>query len=120
MSFKIGQKVKVAKNNTNENYDNFRNKILIITHKKREGQGYDKGMFPKYLYSFKYENGEDCPCSLYDYELEGYDDDIRIGRAIQIVFKSNIQITDIDFLKKLIELDRFIEKKYMNYEGAEE
>ena len=71
MSYNIGQKVKVNKRNDNENYDSFRNKVLIITHKDRMGRGYDKGMFPEYLYSFKYENGEDCPFSLYDYELEG-------------------------------------------------
>ena len=71
MSYNIGQKVKVNKKNDNENYNNFRNKILIITHKEREGAGYDEEMFPEYLYSFKYENEEECPCSLYDYELEG-------------------------------------------------
>ena len=45
-------------------------------------------------------------------EVLEMNDDIRIGRAIQIVFKSNIQVADKDFLKKLIELDKYIEQKY--------
>lgn len=71
--FKINNRVKVRKDNDNENYDSFRDKILIITHvatNKNQHQGYDSSMAGEGLYDFVTEDGEDVPCSLYDYELE--------------------------------------------------
>ena len=70
MKFKIGDKVKVSKNNDNENYNDFRDKVLIITHADNKGLGYDPGMYPQGLYSFETENGEEVGFSLYDYELQ--------------------------------------------------
>ena len=71
-----GDKVKVSSYNDNENYDDFRNKVLIITHvatSREEHQGYDEGVSPDALYDFEDEDGNEIPCSLYDYELEGYE-----------------------------------------------
>lgn len=72
MTFKIGDKVKVASDNDNQCYDNFRNKILIVTHiatSKEDHQGYDEGLSPEALYDFKDVKGNEIPCSLYEYEL---------------------------------------------------
>ena len=69
----IGDKVKVSPDNDNDNYDSFRNKILIITHiatSTNDHQGYDEGLNGEALYDFKDEDGNEIPCSLYDYELE--------------------------------------------------
>lgn len=68
--YKVGQKVKVSRSNDNENYDSFRDKVLIITHAEAGGRGYDEGMYPEKLMSFETEEGEDVPFSLYEYELE--------------------------------------------------
>ena len=77
MTYKIGDKVKVSSYNDNENYDDFRNKVLIITHvatSTQEHQGFDEGIGgDEALYDFKDEDGNEIPCSLYDYELEGYE-----------------------------------------------
>ena len=72
--FKVGQKVKVNEHNDNENYDSFRNKVLIIesVSKNREDHpGYDESMKGEYLYDLRElkTNKEVC-CSLYDYELQ--------------------------------------------------
>ena len=72
MVFSIGDKVKVSIDNDNENYDSFRNKVLIIVCKDKICSGYDWSLFPQYIYSFKYENGVNCPFSLYDYELRAW------------------------------------------------
>jgi len=63
--FKVGDKVKVSKDNDNENYDEFRNEVLIINDVVTSGRGYDDGMDGMALYSF-----DDIPFSLYEYELE--------------------------------------------------
>ena len=69
MKFKVGDRVKVHPNNDNDGYDSFRDKILIITHADNKGIGYDEGMYPQGLYSFKDEEGREIGSSLYDYEL---------------------------------------------------
>ena len=73
MTFRIGQKVKVAENNDNENYDDFRDKTLIITHiAKNSSQhpGYDEGVGQP-LYDLKdAKTGKAIGSSLYEYELE--------------------------------------------------
>lgn len=71
--YKIGDIVKVARHNDNENYDKFRNKKLIITHKvtiKDNDPSFDKSLPEQALYSFEGINGENIPFSLYDYEIE--------------------------------------------------
>ena len=71
---KIGDKCKVVDWNDNENYDSFRDKILIVTHVARninEHPGYDESVSPDKLYDLKVEEtGEDVNCCLYDYELK--------------------------------------------------
>ena len=66
----IGKKVKVSRYNDNENYDQFRNKTLIITHAERDGVGYDNSVYPQLLCSFKDLQGNEIPYSLYEYEIE--------------------------------------------------
>ena len=69
----INDKVKLnEEGRQNECYNNFKDKILIITHKatsKAEHPGYDEGLEGEPLYSFKFEDGADCPNSLYEYEI---------------------------------------------------
>lgn len=69
--FREGQRVKVSPENDNENYDSFRDEVLIITHvatNTNEHPGYDSGVGGG-LYDFRTESGKDVNCSLYDYEL---------------------------------------------------
>jgi hypothetical protein len=69
----IGDRVKVAAENDNEGYNNFRGKVLIVTHvatSKEQHPGYDPAMAGEGLYDFKTEDGEPVGSSLYDYELE--------------------------------------------------
>lgn len=68
--YKIGQKVKISKDNDNENYDPFRGDTLIITHKSNKGRGYDETMYTQMLMDFELENGEEFPYALYEYEIE--------------------------------------------------
>jgi hypothetical protein len=66
--FKVGDKVKIASDNDNENYDKFRGKTLIVTHVAKntdEHRGYDDSMEGMALYDFR-----GVPFSLYEYELE--------------------------------------------------
>jgi len=68
--FKLNSKVRV--NSDNENYDSFRDKILIVTYVAKnvnDHPGYDKSVSPDYLYDLKTIDGQPVPCSLYDYEL---------------------------------------------------
>lgn len=70
--FKLNQRVKVSPENDNDNYDSFRDEVLIITHVAKNTEDhrfYDESLSPEYLYSFKTVSGKDVPCSLYDYEL---------------------------------------------------
>ena len=56
----------------NENYDKFRDKVLIVTHvayNEDHHRGYDSGMKGQALMDFKTEDGEDVPFSLYEYEV---------------------------------------------------
>jgi len=68
--YKVGQRVKVSSKNDNDSYDSFRDKILIITHAKVGGRGYDNVMYPEKLMCFKTKDGEEVPFSLYEYEVE--------------------------------------------------
>lgn len=78
--FKKGQKVKVSPENDNECYNDFRDKVLIITHVATSTQdhpGYDEGINVKgepkqALYDLETLSGDSIGCSLYDYELIKY------------------------------------------------
>jgi hypothetical protein len=68
---KKGDKCRVISDN--DNYDSFRDKVLIVTHVAKninEHPGYDKSVYPDKLYDFKTKDGQYVPCSLYDYEVE--------------------------------------------------
>ena len=70
--FKLHQHVKVNPENDNDNYDSFKDEILVITHVAKshdDHPGYDEGLSPEYLYDFRTLSGKEVPCSLYDYEL---------------------------------------------------
>jgi hypothetical protein len=71
--YKLGQKVRVSSSNDNDNYNSFRNEVLVITHVAKSEQdhpGYDSGLSGEYLYDFKTITGKEVNCSLYDYEIE--------------------------------------------------
>ncbi len=71
--YKIGDRVKVSDYNDNDNYDDFRDKVLIITDiytNSSEHMGYDESMEGMALYEFITEEGEEIPCALYEYEIE--------------------------------------------------
>ena len=75
-SRELGDRVKVAEDNDNENYNDFRDKILIITHiahNTEEHPGYDDILEGMALYDFETEDGEEIDSSLYEYEIEGVD-----------------------------------------------
>ena len=68
--FKIGQSVIIRSDNDNENYEDYTNQELVITHNityKSTNQE------EHILYSLQMrKTGEKVPFSLYDYELEQY------------------------------------------------
>lgn len=72
-NYKIGDVVKVAPDNDNENYKPFRDKPLKVLHvatNKNQHKGYDDTMDGQGLYDlFDIEKGQIIPFSLYDYEL---------------------------------------------------
>lgn len=74
--FNVGQSVIIRSDNDNENYDKYRGKELVITHKatsEKEHRGYDSSMEGQGLYDFVVrKTGETVPFSLYDYEIEQY------------------------------------------------
>lgn len=70
---KIGDRVKIASDNDNDNYDEFRDKVLIVTHiakSEADHPGYDSSLKGECLMDFETEEGEDVPFSLYEYEIE--------------------------------------------------
>ena len=106
--FKIGDKVKIASDNDNENYDKFRGKILTVSHvatSEKQHRGYDSGMEGMALYDF---NG--VPFSLYEYEIEpkyakgstvkgGFKlgDKVKVVRGANKGEKGVVSNTDSDF-----------------------
>lgn len=71
--FKLNQRVRVNSQNDNENYESFKDEVLIITNvarNKNEHQGYDDSLSGQYLYDLETESGKEVNCSLYDYELQ--------------------------------------------------
>lgn len=71
MVLRLGDKTKLnEEGKQNECYKNWKDEILIVVDIAYSGLGYDKGLSPMPLYSFKFEDGTDCPNSLYGYEVE--------------------------------------------------
>ena len=71
MSFKKGQKVRLAEDNDNENYTKLKNKIFIIDRiVPYSDPAYDQGVYPQKLYDLKTMDGKNVPFSLYDWELQ--------------------------------------------------
>ena len=67
----LGKKVKIISDN--DNYDSFRNEILIITyvaHSTEEHPGYDTSLNDEALCDLKTIDGKDVPFSLYEFEFE--------------------------------------------------
>ena len=67
----LGRKAKVTSDN--ENYDSFRDKVLTITHVARSTKdhpGYDNSLEGEALCDFKDQDGNEIPCSLYEYEFK--------------------------------------------------
>ncbi len=65
----IGKKVIITSDN--DNYDDYRDLELKITHAEIGGRGYDKSIYPEALCSFiVVKTGEEVPYSLYEYEFE--------------------------------------------------
>lgn len=72
MAWKIGTKVKVARNNDNDGYADFKDVVLRITHVAQntiQHPGYDKAMRGMPLYDLETLDGEEISCSLYENEL---------------------------------------------------
>lgn len=73
MSFRKGQWVKVASDNDNDNYDDFRDKklkIISVARNTKDHMGYDDSMEGMPLYDLMDAKGNYINCSLYEYELE--------------------------------------------------
>ena len=71
--YRIGDKVKVSGKNDNDNYETFRDKVLIvedIATSNNDTCAYDSSMKGMQLMVFTTEQGEDVPFSLYEYEVE--------------------------------------------------
>jgi hypothetical protein len=64
----VGKKAIIISDN--DNYTDWLNRRLLITHASNSGNGYDSGLFPEMLCDFKdAETGEFCPFALYEYEF---------------------------------------------------
>ena len=66
----VGSKVKIISDN--ENYEEYLNKVLIITDEatnQDQHPGYDNCMGGEPLFDLRTEDGEEIPFSLYQYEL---------------------------------------------------
>ncbi len=68
--YKINDRVKIAHDNENESYNEFKGVTLIIIQAERGGIGYDHGVYPQLLMEFETEDGIEFPFSLYEYEIE--------------------------------------------------
>jgi hypothetical protein len=71
--YRIGDKVKVSSENDNDNYDSFRDKVLIVENiatSENDTCAYDPSMNGMQLMDFTTEQGKEVPFSLYEYEVE--------------------------------------------------
>ena len=65
----INKKVRIISDN--ENYSEWLNRVLTITHADNKGVGYDDSCYPEKLCDLEdAETGEECPFALYEYEFE--------------------------------------------------
>lgn len=70
MSYSIGDKVIIDKNNDNENYNEFRDKVLIVEDIcPYDHPAYDMGVYPQQLLGFITEDNKEVPFMLYEYEI---------------------------------------------------
>ena len=71
---RIGDKVKLTQiAKENDCYSDFKNKVLIVTNiakNSKEHPGFDDSLKGQNLYDFIDGDGNDIPCSLYDYEVK--------------------------------------------------
>jgi len=67
--YTIGQRVMISSGVKNENYDSFRDKVLVVVHAEVGGLLYEECMYPQQLMYFETEEGEEFPFSLYEYEV---------------------------------------------------
>jgi hypothetical protein len=70
---KVFDRVMVSRDNDNEGYNEFRDKVLIITgvsYSTDDHPGYDDFMEGMGLFDLETEDGESIGSSLYEYELE--------------------------------------------------
>ena len=68
--YKLNDRVLIS--SQNENYELFKDKVLIVTHiaiDESEHPGYDSSMGGEQLMDFVTEDGEEVPFSLYEYEI---------------------------------------------------
>jgi len=71
----VGDRVRISRDNDNDNYDKFRGLVLYVIKAEIGGIGYDECMYPEKLMSFVVEGTvEDVPFSLYEYEVEEVDE----------------------------------------------
>lgn len=68
MSTLIGKRALIVSDN--ENYEAYRDKVLIITHASNSGIGYDDACYPEMLCDFECEDGTEFPFALYEYEFQ--------------------------------------------------
>jgi hypothetical protein len=92
-----GTKVKIVSDN--ENYEDWTDRVLIVTKCSNSGRGYDSGMYPEMLCDLMdVDTGEECPFSLYEYELEKeYADGGMMAKGGQL----NVDGEDFSYLLKL-------------------
>ena len=68
--YKLNDRVLIS--SQNENYELFKDKVLIVTHiaiDESEHPGYDSSMEGEQLMDFVTEDGINLPFSLYEYEI---------------------------------------------------
>ena len=71
-NYKVGDKVRIAYNNDNDGYEEYRNKIMIITDAYYSDEycfAYDKSMRGRGLFRLEFPNGDSVGFMLYEYEI---------------------------------------------------
>ena len=65
----VGKRIKIVSGN--ENYIDWIDRNLEISHASNSGNGYDSSMYPEMLCDLTdSDNGESCPFALYEYEFQ--------------------------------------------------
>lgn len=74
-NYKVGDKVTIAYNNDNDGYEEYRNKIMIITdayYSEEDCFAYDNSMNGMGLFGLELLNGYNVEFLLYEYEIRKY------------------------------------------------